>query len=459
MNSRSLRRLAADHASLHTSGLPPNYLFPPTTSPSDLPSDLTSLDVLLAGPQGTPYSSGLFKLHLDIPPTYPASPPTAHFRTRIWHPNIDEHSGAVCVETLKRDWSSSLRLRDVLVTISCLLIQPNPASALNEDAGRLAVEDWEGFCRRARLMCGVHAGVPEGMAEAVREAQRRGEEEEEEKKKEDEDEEEKRGETEKEKADQEEKRKSDGMLRSSKGKEKAVVPTEDEENDTRTLFTRDTVADAESDPEGDWIPGPPAHMPAVTPSVSGPLRTTAKENVLGIKGLEGLQKDDGDGDGDAMAVDGPPLAGPKSAELSSTVGSFGKHSFSLRVPSTTDLNGAAVEGLLSSSSISPLARNKNNSTKTTATQPSPGLTLTTQDPHTAHPLLTEFSWTWQDAQILYSSSPSSSPATSAAVKKRHATPDFAARAAWEVSRLRRTGGDLRRYNRGDWGPRVGVGRL
>ena len=173
-NSKSLRRLAIDHGSLHK-GLPPNYLFPPSNALDS--SDLTSLDILLAGPIGTPYAKGLWRLHLDIPPTYPNAPPTATFRTRLWHPNIDEATGSVCVETLKRDWSSTLKLRDVLITISCLLIQPNPTSALNEAAGKLASEDWDSYCRRAKLMTEIHASIPRHMAEEVREAQMRGEDE------------------------------------------------------------------------------------------------------------------------------------------------------------------------------------------------------------------------------------------------------------------------------------------
>ena len=173
-NSRTLRRLATDHAALHNQHLPPNYLFPPTsTTTSD---NLTDLDILLAGPTHTPFASGLWKLHLTIPPTYPSQPPTAHFRTPIFHPNVEPQTGAVCVETLKRDWESTLTLRDVLITISCLLIQPNPDSALNAEAGRLIREDFEAFARGAKLMTGIHAGVPKGLREAVREAQLRGQE-------------------------------------------------------------------------------------------------------------------------------------------------------------------------------------------------------------------------------------------------------------------------------------------
>lgn len=82
----------------------------------------------------------------------------------------------MCVETLKRDWDSNLTLRDVLVTISCLLIQPNPDSALNADAGQLIQEDYANFTQRAQLMTSIHAVVPRSLQAAVKEAQTRGQE-------------------------------------------------------------------------------------------------------------------------------------------------------------------------------------------------------------------------------------------------------------------------------------------
>ena len=41
--------------------------------------------------------------------------------------------------------------------IKCLLIVPNPESALNEEAGRLLLEDYEEYARRARLFTEIHA--------------------------------------------------------------------------------------------------------------------------------------------------------------------------------------------------------------------------------------------------------------------------------------------------------------
>ncbi|OQE41379.1 hypothetical protein PENCOP_c005G05002 [Penicillium coprophilum] len=165
----NLRRLAADHAALQRD-LPPYYL-----QPSD-GDDLSQLTILLTGPAGTPFSQGLWELHLKMPDDYPKSPPKATFKTRIWHPNMEELTGSVCVDTLKRDWQPNLTLRDVLVTISCLLIYPNPDSALNASAGALMQENYAAFAHQAKLMTSIHAPIPPNLKDAVTEAKLRGEE-------------------------------------------------------------------------------------------------------------------------------------------------------------------------------------------------------------------------------------------------------------------------------------------
>jgi ubiquitin-conjugating enzyme E2 S len=114
-------------------------------------------------------------LHLKIPEDYPHSPPKAAFRTKIWHPNVDEQTGSVCVDTLKKDWTEKLTLRDVLVTISCLLIHPNPDSALNATAGSMLQADYQAYFNHAKLMTAIHAKIPTNLKEAVLEAKRRGE--------------------------------------------------------------------------------------------------------------------------------------------------------------------------------------------------------------------------------------------------------------------------------------------
>ncbi|CAI9101077.1 OLC1v1038318C3 [Oldenlandia corymbosa var. corymbosa] len=90
---------------------------------------------------------------------FPHSPPKGYFLTKIFHPNIATN-GEICVNALKRDWNPSLGLRHVLMVIRCLLIEPFPESALNEQAGKMLLENYEEYARHARIFTGIHALKP-----------------------------------------------------------------------------------------------------------------------------------------------------------------------------------------------------------------------------------------------------------------------------------------------------------
>uniref|UniRef100_A0A7S1Q646 E2 ubiquitin-conjugating enzyme n=1 Tax=Neobodo designis TaxID=312471 RepID=A0A7S1Q646_NEODS len=127
--------------------------------------DLAEIEADVRGPEGTPFAGGNFQVSLILGEDYPAAPPKGYFRTKIFHPNVSE-KGEICVNTLKKDWSPELGLRHVLTVIRCLLIEPNPESALNEEAGRLLLEDYDAFAKRAKMMTGVHA-APLRQAEST----------------------------------------------------------------------------------------------------------------------------------------------------------------------------------------------------------------------------------------------------------------------------------------------------
>ncbi|KAI5795153.1 ubiquitin-conjugating enzyme/RWD-like protein [Geopyxis carbonaria] len=168
MASANRRRLAKDQAALMESP-PPDYFFLPSYSGDDM----SVVSVYLVGPSSTPFEDGVFHITLRVPPNYPAEPPKAAFHTKIFHPNVDTNTGGICVETLKRDWDPKLTLTDILVTIRCLLVYPNPTSALNESAGKLLLDDYDGFSRHARLMTEIHARIPENLKELVFETRNR----------------------------------------------------------------------------------------------------------------------------------------------------------------------------------------------------------------------------------------------------------------------------------------------
>ncbi|KAM2568965.1 hypothetical protein TB2_009131 [Malus domestica] len=110
----------------------------------------------IEGPAGTPYENGVFHMKLLLSRDFPHSPPKGYFLTKIFHPNIATN-GEICVNTLKKDWNPSLGLRHVLIVVRCLLIEPFPESALNEQAGKMLLENYEEYARHARLYTGIHA--------------------------------------------------------------------------------------------------------------------------------------------------------------------------------------------------------------------------------------------------------------------------------------------------------------
>ena len=61
------------------------------------------------------------------------------------------------MNTLKKDWSIDVTIKHILSVIRCLLIVPFPESSLNDEAGKLFMDSYEEFSKRARIMTEVHA--------------------------------------------------------------------------------------------------------------------------------------------------------------------------------------------------------------------------------------------------------------------------------------------------------------
>lgn len=117
---------------------------------------VSEIHAIMSGPEGTPYFGGKFRLKLVISADYPNTPPKGYFQTKIYHPNVASN-GDICVNTLKRDWTSDVVLKHVFQIIRCLLIVPFPESSLNDEAGKLFMDSYDEFARRARIMTEVHA--------------------------------------------------------------------------------------------------------------------------------------------------------------------------------------------------------------------------------------------------------------------------------------------------------------
>ncbi|KAI8822390.1 ubiquitin-conjugating enzyme/RWD-like protein [Fimicolochytrium jonesii] len=148
LSPRVIKRLSKEFAELQ--GQPPEGIKLIINT-----DNLTDVQAWVEGPQGTPYEGGCFRVRLSLSSEFPNVPPQGTFLTKIFHPNVSK-AGEICVNVLKKDWKKEYGIGHILLTIKCLLIDPNPESALNEEAGRLLLEDYNSYAKHAKLYTSIH---------------------------------------------------------------------------------------------------------------------------------------------------------------------------------------------------------------------------------------------------------------------------------------------------------------
>lgn len=128
------------------------------------------------GPRDSPYQDGTWKVRVKLPDEYPYDPPSIRFVNRIFHPNIGELSGTVCLDVLRQTWSPMFDLINVFdVFLPQLLLYPNPSHPLNAEAAALMMRDYEGYEKKLKEHCGTYAAATE-QAEHVESAHPEAEE-------------------------------------------------------------------------------------------------------------------------------------------------------------------------------------------------------------------------------------------------------------------------------------------
>ncbi|XP_059651380.1 ubiquitin-conjugating enzyme E2 5 isoform X2 [Cornus florida] len=108
------------------------------------------------GPNDSPYHGGVWKIRVELPDAYPYKSPSIGFVNKIYHPNVDEMSGSVCLDVINQTWSPMFDLVNVFeVFLPQLLLYPNPSDPLNGEAAAIMMRDRTAYEQRVKVPCRI----------------------------------------------------------------------------------------------------------------------------------------------------------------------------------------------------------------------------------------------------------------------------------------------------------------
>lgn len=100
-------------------------------------------------PSEAPYNRGAFKIDITFPAEYPFKPPKVTFKTKIYHPNIDE-KGQVCLPIISpENWKPATKTDQVIQALLALIHSPEPEHPLRGDVAEEFTKNKKEFLRKA----------------------------------------------------------------------------------------------------------------------------------------------------------------------------------------------------------------------------------------------------------------------------------------------------------------------
>ena len=123
---------------------------------SDEPSEFYITN--FKGPKESLYEGGKWKLHIQLPDNYPYKSPSIGFVNRIYHPNVDETSGTICLDVINQTWSPLFELKNIFEEfLPQLLLYPNAKDPLNANAADLMLHNLNNYEQKVKQYVKLYA--------------------------------------------------------------------------------------------------------------------------------------------------------------------------------------------------------------------------------------------------------------------------------------------------------------
>lgn len=107
-------------------------------------------------PDAAPYSKGAFKIEIVFPAEYPFKPPKIVFKTKIYHPNVDE-KGQICLPIVSvENWKPATKTEQVIQALANLINEPEPDHPLRGDLAEEYTRDRKKFMKNAEEFTKKH---------------------------------------------------------------------------------------------------------------------------------------------------------------------------------------------------------------------------------------------------------------------------------------------------------------
>jgi ubiquitin-protein ligase len=157
-NAKALARLAKELKGLHDKPIE-------SVSMEMVGDDLMKWEGRIAGPPGSFYEGGIFRVVIDVPENYPFNAPHLRILTPIYHSGVsidkERQAGEVCMESVlgsKGEWVASIKMSAIIHGLIGLLANPSAVLTPLRPSIRLELADKPAeFERQARAMVRQYA--------------------------------------------------------------------------------------------------------------------------------------------------------------------------------------------------------------------------------------------------------------------------------------------------------------